>query len=88
MKCGNSIKAETGFIKFAKAKLPEAEHIYVIDDSLKDSPKTSRQCPKCSNNQASYWLSTISGEHAGIRQERTVEHYRCTNCNHTWTETK
>jgi hypothetical protein len=28
------------------------------------------------------------GEHAGIRQERTVEHFQCTKCLYTWAESQ
>jgi DNA-directed RNA polymerase subunit M/transcription elongation factor TFIIS len=60
--------------------------IFVVDKSTEDYAKVSHTCPKCRNRKAFHWFSRISGEHAGIRRERTVEHFKCTKCSHSWTE--
>ena len=88
IKCGNSIHIDDEYIRTDKAKIPQSEAIYVIKDSRKDVPEISQICPKCGNNRAIHWISTFSGEHSGINQERTVEHYRCTECKHSWAETR
>jgi DNA-directed RNA polymerase subunit M/transcription elongation factor TFIIS len=88
LKCGNTFHAETDFIEVTKVRPPESKPIYVMEASRKDTPIISRICSKCGNQQAFQWSSTIAGEHSGVKQERTVEHYRCTECQHKWAETK
>jgi len=58
--------------------------IYVIDKAQSNYAKVSQACPKCGNEEAFHWFSSISGEHAGIRRERTVEHFKCISCSYTW----
>jgi len=60
--------------------------IFVADKFKESHAEVSRTCPKCGNTKAYHWFSRISGEHAGIRRERTVEHFKCTKCSHSWTE--
>jgi len=60
--------------------------IFVVDKSQNEGIVVSRPCPKCGNAKAYRWVSAISGEHAGIRREVTLEHFRCTKCSHEWTE--
>ena len=88
LKCGNTVRANSDLIDVTKAKLPEKEPIFVAKDSRKDALEKSKKCSQCGNDRAIYWVSIVSGEHAGVRQERTVEHYRCTKCQHTWAETR
>jgi len=64
----------------------ESTAVHVLDKSRFDHVKVSRACPKCGNGEAYRWFSSISGEHAGIRRERTVEHYKCTKCSYLWSE--
>lgn len=71
-------------VKAEKTKGPAA--IYVVDKTRAEHTKIARTCPKCGNDEAFHWFSTISGEHAGIRRERTMEHFRCAKCLHSWTE--
>ena len=73
-------------VEAKSVKKSDSGAIYVVDKSNKDYAKVSRTCPKCGNKEAFRWLSSISGEHAGIRRERTVEHFKCTKCSHSWTE--
>lgn len=58
------------------------EKIVVLDrESLE---KANRECPRCGNREAYRWVSSFSGEHAGVRKERDIEHLRCARCGHTW----
>jgi DNA-directed RNA polymerase subunit M/transcription elongation factor TFIIS len=84
-KCGNVIRATNEFIEVEKIKISELEPISTIDDSRKYFPKIERICPNCRHSKAFYWFSTVNGEHAGVKQERTIEHFMCTECQHTWT---
>jgi DNA-directed RNA polymerase subunit M/transcription elongation factor TFIIS len=85
-KCGNLIhaNAETQLKNMKKTKHPSL--VYVVNNSEDEYAKVSQACPKCGNKEAFHWFSVVSGEHAGIRRERTVEHFKCTKCSHTWTK--
>jgi DNA-directed RNA polymerase subunit M/transcription elongation factor TFIIS len=85
-KCGSIVlaKPEMQFLK--EKERSDSGSIYVSGESTTDHSKVSRQCPNCGNKQAFYWFSGISGEHAGIRRERTMEHFKCTKCAYSWTE--
>ncbi|UCC33328.1 MAG: hypothetical protein JSW53_06065 [Candidatus Bathyarchaeota archaeon] len=67
-------------------KKEDSATIQVIDRSQIDYVKVSQTCPKCDNEIAYRWFSSVSGEHAGVRRERTVEHFRCTKCSHSWSK--
>jgi DNA-directed RNA polymerase subunit M/transcription elongation factor TFIIS len=88
-KCGISVNDKPDLIADIKNRnLPQSEAIVIIEDSRKDAPEISQICPQCGNNRAFRWISTLSGEHAGIKLERTVEHYRCIECKHSWAKTR
>jgi len=86
-KCGNVVHASTGIQTKNMKKIERSSSIYVVDSSEDEYVKVSQVCPKCGNEEAFRWFSGISGEHAGIRRERTVEHFRCTKCSHSWSKT-
>ena len=85
-KCKKVIKSKL-VLRPRKIEKRESTAIHVIDKSRAEIVKVSRTCPKCGNGEAYRWVSSISGEHAGIRRERTVEHFRCTKCSHSWSKT-
>jgi len=60
--------------------------IYIVEKPRDHHAKVVQPCPKCGNQEAFHWVSSISGEHAGIRRERTIEHFQCTKCSHAWTK--
>lgn len=57
--------------------------VYVVEKSSDQGSRVTWKCPKCGNEKADHWFSTVSGEHAGIRRERTIEHYKCTKCSYS-----
>jgi DNA-directed RNA polymerase subunit M/transcription elongation factor TFIIS len=59
--------------------------IYVSTQDKNKYPRVSSKCPRCGNLEAFRWFSGVSGEHAGIRRERTMEHLKCTKCAFLWT---
>jgi len=59
--------------------------IYVVEEDKEQLAKVAQPCPNCGHKEAFHWVSNISGEHAGVRRERTVEHFRCAKCSHSWT---
>jgi DNA-directed RNA polymerase subunit M/transcription elongation factor TFIIS len=84
-KCGNLIhvKIQTEITKIVE----RPSSIHIADSSENEYVKASQICPKCGNNEAFRWFSGVSGEHAGIRRERTIEHFKCTKCSHLWSKT-
>jgi len=87
-KCGNMSQAMKSDVEIKEIKHLESESIQVINRAETDVPNVSRPCPKCGDQRAFHWFSAISGEHAGVKQERTIEQFRCTICQNTWTETR
>lgn len=65
-----------------------ADSVYVLDQQESGVREVTRTCPECRNDKAYQWFSSVSGEHAGVGRERTVEHYRCTRCAHSWSESR
>ena len=86
-KCGNMIHTNAGVQSKKVKKIEHSSLVYVVDSSEDKYVKVSQECPKCGNREAFRWFSAVSGEHAGIRRERTVEHFKCTKCSHSWTRT-
>jgi len=84
-RCGKTVPSEPEAKKMRTEK-SESGGIYVVDETSSDYAKTSQACPKCGNEEMYHWVSSISGEHAGIRQERTVEHFKCAYCSHSWSK--
>jgi len=84
-RCGKLTRSKSE-VREKRVKKSESGGIYVIDKPLSDYARISQVCPKCGNKEAFYWVSSISGEHAGIRRERTVEHFKCTKCSYSWSK--
>jgi len=84
-KCGNLVHAKIR-MQTNNMKIERSSSIHIVDRS-EEYVKVSQVCPKCGNNEAFRWFSGVSGEHAGIRRERTIEHFKCIRCSHSWSKT-
>jgi DNA-directed RNA polymerase subunit M/transcription elongation factor TFIIS len=84
-KCRNVIHAKPA-VQAAKEKRSQSDFIYISENPRDSTVRIKRECPECGNREAFHWVSGISGEHAGIGRERTVDHFRCTKCAYTWAE--
>lgn len=84
-KCGKVLRVKTAKQLEKRESANQSDYVYVSEDK-DDSSRIARACPKCGNPEALYWFSGVSGEHAGVARERTVEHFKCTRCSHSWTE--
>jgi len=71
-KCGNLIPLDATMESKIVKKMEHPSPVYVVDDAEDKRVKVSQTCPKCGNNEAFHWFSRVSGEHAGIRRERTI----------------
>ncbi len=85
-KCGNLIPID--IVEVKQIKQSEESPVDVVDDSKKEKEyaKANETCPQCGNSEAFHSLGLISGEHAGVRQERSMERFTCTKCGHSWTK--
>lgn len=86
-KCGNVIPVKTEMQPKDVKKVERSSSIYIVNRSEDEYVKVSQACPKCGNGEAFRWFSEVSGEHAGVRRERMIEHFKCTKCSHSWTKT-
>jgi len=82
-KCGKQTKAEV--VEITKISPPE-KPTDVLDASKQGYLKATEICPKCGNNEAFHSLGFVSGEHAGVRQERAMERFTCTKCGYSWSK--
>jgi DNA-directed RNA polymerase subunit M/transcription elongation factor TFIIS len=80
-KCGQ--RMESAIVDVIRIKPPDNPAV-VVDETKLDYAKVAESCPRCGNNEAFHSLGLISGEHAGVRQERTMERFVCTKCGHSW----
>jgi DNA-directed RNA polymerase subunit M/transcription elongation factor TFIIS len=98
-KCGAYMRATKDGLECTKCKYkatsetievrtlipPEVSPIAVVSDSAAERAVVNETCPVCNNPEALRNRSFISGEHAGVRQERSIERFTCTKCGHSWT---
>jgi len=73
-------------VEVTEIKPDEKTRINFVSDSDENYVKVTRTCPRCGNSEAFSRTSVSSGEHAGVRQERSIERLTCTKCRHSWTE--
>jgi len=69
---------------FSKRRNDTENTIYVVDNSLGGYLKVSHACPECGNPETYRLIAASSGEHAGVKQDRAVERYKCVKCLHSW----
>lgn len=84
VQCGSEIQERIIEVKHMGNRYPSP--VDVIGQSEVGYVKVTQRCPRCGNLEAFRRVSVVSGEHAGIRQERSIEHLRCTKCSHSWTK--
>ena len=86
-RCGNAVRTEVRAIGVKRFN-HRRDLVYVVDDLAIERERVDRTCPRCGNDEALRWVSSVLGEHAGVKQERTVEHLKCTRCGHVWGESR
>ena len=82
-KCG--IVEQIDEIEIKREEKKEPELVYTINQNKSDSFRINRKCPRCGNSEAYKMVLSTQGEHAGVKQDRTLTKYTCTKCGHTWT---
>ncbi len=78
--CGRHVNKK---VNIKTKSLSRQEQITVIEDNKPDLPTTKKECKKCHNTTAYYWLiQTRSAD------EPPTQFFRCVKCGHTWREYK
>ncbi|HLC65075.1 MAG TPA: transcription factor S [Candidatus Nanoarchaeia archaeon] len=57
--------------------------VEVVHGEFEVHPKTKAKCPKCSNDEAFYWMIQTRAA-----DEPETKFLRCTKCKHTWRDYK
>ena len=83
-KCWNVQRSDVQFRKEPNETIKHLKSIHVVNNSKKDANTVLQRCPKCGNNKALKWVTMVSGEHAGVKRERIIEHFRCSKCSYKW----
>lgn len=83
-RCGKKSRAK--IIEVKDMKNSNHDPVLTVDNSQIEYVKINQTCPRCGNPEAYRRFSSISGDHAGVKQERTIEHFKCTNCQYSWSE--
>jgi DNA-directed RNA polymerase subunit M/transcription elongation factor TFIIS len=82
--CGAEVETDTIVVK--RERRSQAEPVYFKDSSKTTNPIVNQSCPRCDSTKAYRMILTTQGEHAGVKQDRSVEKYTCVGCGHTWTK--
>ncbi len=80
-KCGKKTKDYKPLEIAEKVKKQPLDEIVIIEKKQESLPKTRVTCPKCSHDEAVWWL----------QQTRSIDEaptlfLRCTKCSHSWRE--
>jgi len=81
-KCGDEIIADS--IEVKRTKKETVEPVYVVENPGNSGPVVNQNCPQCDGTKAYRKVLTTQGEHAGVKQDRSVERYACVECGHIW----
>ena len=83
-KCGHRLQTEN--VDVVKMNTQPNVTVDVLDASKLEYNKVAKTCPQCGNGEAFHSLGLVTGEHAGVRQERSMERFTCTKCGHSWND--
>ena len=83
-KCGAELETDT--IEVMRERKTQPESVYVMYGSNMTRPIVNRECPRCDSKEAYRTVLATQGEHAGVKQDRSVERYTCVDCGHSWVQ--
>jgi DNA-directed RNA polymerase subunit M/transcription elongation factor TFIIS len=84
-KCGN--ESHDHAIQVRRIERGDSSSVAIVTHREDEYVTVPVTCPKCGNREAFRSVSVVAGEHAGIRQERSVERLKCTRCQYSWSRT-
>ena len=80
--CGYSVKKTTKELKLVEKKQAKKSVVVLEKDAIV-LPITDKECEKCSNPRAYYWLQQTRSA-----DEPPTQFFRCVKCKHVWREYK
>lgn len=87
-RCGHMASSELIEVRRVAKPYTEKRDAYpliLIENKANEAQKINVDCPSCDNKEAYRSVHIIQGEHAGVKQERTVKRFKCSQCSHRWT---
>lgn len=81
-RCGYEVKKPVKALKIVEEKKTQ-KGIIILEKDYTLLPMTERECEKCGNKQAWYWLQQTRSA-----DEPPTQFFRCTKCRHVWREYK
>jgi DNA-directed RNA polymerase subunit M/transcription elongation factor TFIIS len=83
-RCGAEVETDT--LEVSRERRTRAEPVYDMNASKMTGPIVNRDCPQCDSKEAYRTVRETQGEHAGVKQDRSVERYTCVECGHNWVQ--
>ncbi|ADP77813.1 DNA-directed RNA polymerase, subunit M [Methanothermus fervidus DSM 2088] len=82
-RCGYEKKLDKNVINTYKTteKVGKREAVIFTKSEVKTMPTVKKECPKCGNNEAYWWL-----QQTRRADESETRFFRCTKCKYTWRE--
>jgi len=81
-RCGYEIKKQLRSLKIVEEKKGK-KGVVILEKDVTLLPMTERECGKCGNRQAWYWLQQTRSA-----DEPPTQFFRCTKCKGVWREYK
>lgn len=81
-RCGAGKKKITKYIKIREAPVHKRD-VAVLEKDITPLPVTIRECERCGNTNAYFWLQQTRSA-----DEPPTQFFRCTKCKNTWREYK
>lgn len=81
--CRNCGKKSSAKVAVKITNKPSKNETIVIDNNEPDLPDMKKECKKCGNQRAYYWLIQTRAA-----DEPPTQFFKCTKCKHTWREYK
>jgi DNA-directed RNA polymerase subunit M len=84
LKCRNcGFEKESAAEEIVRNTKKRRKEVVIIEDNRPSLPETNKECEKCGNKNAWYWLiQTRSAD------EPPTQFFKCTKCGHIWREYK
>lgn len=80
--CGREMRKEMKNLKIVEEKT-NMKGVVVIEKDAIPLPLTDKECPKCENDRAYWWMQQTRSA-----DEPPTQFFKCEKCKHTWREYK
>lgn len=80
--CGREMRKEMKNLRIVEEKTRSKGVVVIEKDSI-PLPLTDKECPKCENDRAYWWMQQTRSA-----DEPPTQFFKCEKCKHTWREYK